>query len=288
MKNTLVAIALVLMLLASASPADADTPILQIYFDRDLTQYYADCPYGPPGSNLDTLYLAATGFSTPIEGIEYSIVFPPEVLWVGDLAPDNGLNIGSSPEGNSIAFLSPLDASSPVTIVEMLIIWNCDGCYPVNNIPIVVTVHPVTGLLRAVTSDLVFEEAVGFTTTICATCLGCSPAKTTLPPSKAPAEVATEQCVLHCPAGDGGVILPGDPPGQYHSLDLDNDGVVGLVDFSYFAIPYASAYDPDMDFFCSGDIDLIDFVVFARHWLHSGSIPVEPSTWGKIKAHFSN
>lgn len=215
-------------------------------------------------------------------------MFPPEVMWLADMSSDIGLNLGDSRTGNSIAFFSPLDASSPVAVVEMIIIWMCDGCYPTTNIPIEVTVHPATGSLRVVTSDLVFEEAVGITTMVCATCLGCSPTKTAMPPRKAPQEIAAEQCVLLCPSGDGGVVIPGDPPGVYHNLDLDNDGVVDLVDFSHFAAAYIDMFDPDMDFYCSGNLDLIDFVLFTRHWLHSGSIPVEPSTWGKIKAQFSD
>ena len=99
--------------------------------------------------------------------------------------------------------------------------------------------------------------------------------------------VLTSVPVFACPAGDGGVILPGELPGEHHTVDFDNDGLVGIVDFSYFAAAYQFSFDPDMDFYCSGNLDLIDFVLFTRHWLHSGSIPVEPSTWGRIKAKFS-
>jgi hypothetical protein len=96
----------------------------------------------------------------------------------------------------------------------------------------------------------------------------------------------SEQCVLDCPAGDGGVIIPGDPPDQHHTVDLDDDGAVSIVDFSLFIIAYDIEFDPNMDYYCSGNLDLIDFVLFTRHYLHTGSVPVESSTWGEIKAMF--
>lgn len=37
----------------------------------------------------------------------------------------------------------------------------------------------------------------------------------------------------------------------------------------------------------SGGFDLRDFVLFGRHWFHSTPVPVESTTWGRIKATFS-
>ena len=294
MKRSIVRPGFVLLLLFAAfGPVQADTPTIGIYFDKALTQLYADCPDLPPGSVLDTLYLALSGFSTPVEGIEYKIDFPPEVMWLGDMVSDHGdiprdrgLLIGDSFHGASMALLAPQDASNPVIILEILVLWMCQGC-ATTDITIEFAPHPDTGSLRAVTSELIFEDVVGLTSSICATCLGCSPEQTASTSRAAPVESASDQCVLNCPAGDGGVILPGDPPGQQHTPDFDSDGLVSIVDFAEFAAVYVNVFDSDMDFYCSGNIDLIDFVLFTRHWLHTGSIPVEPSTWGRIKAQFS-
>ena len=87
-------------------------------------------------------------------------------------------------------------------------------------------------------------------------------------------------------SANAGVILPGTEPGQHHSPDLDGDRVVSIVDLSLFAVDYLISFDPDMDFYCSGDVNLIDFVLFTRHWEHSASIPVVPSTWGNVKSRY--
>jgi hypothetical protein len=79
------------------------------------------------------------------------------------------------------------------------------------------------------------------------------------------------QCLLNCPAGDGGTIGPGM---GNHSPDTNGDGSVDLIDFARFAAIYPSppmTYDPCLDFNCDGQIDLIDFTVFAVHWTHSGA-----------------
>jgi hypothetical protein len=236
---------------------------------------------------VDTLYVAVSGFTTPIEGIEYKITFPPEIIWLGDVELDNGLKIGDPVSGLSMAFLTPQAASSPVLIQEIIIMWMCEGC-TTTNIPITFAAHPDTESLRAVTSDLVFEDVVGHTSLVCASCIGCKHGQAAKTSRAASVFPASEQCVLDCPAGDGGVIIPGELPGQHHSPDLDGCGAVDIVDFALFALEYPFYFDPDKDFYCSGNIDLIDFVLFARHWRHTATIPVVPSTWGNIKSRYSD
>jgi hypothetical protein len=49
------------------------------------------------------------------------------------------------------------------------------------------------------------------------------------------------------------------------------DGVVDLIDLSYFAGGYTSPpqpLDPCIDFNCDGYVDIIDFSIFAQHYLH--------------------
>ncbi|UCG50603.1 MAG: hypothetical protein JSW58_10370 [Candidatus Latescibacterota bacterium] len=287
MKRALVRSSLVLLLFSTAFiPVCAiGQPSIALYFDQALTQQHADCPDAPPGTVLDTLYLAAFGFSTPIEGIEYKIQFPPEIMWIGFSSPERGLKIGDPINGLSMALFTPQDASSPVIIEELIILWLCEGCVT-TNILIEFAAHPMTGSLRAVTSDLVFQDVIGYTSVVCGGCVGCAPEGITTASRATTAGYALEQCILDCPAGDGGVILPGELPGQHHTPDLDGDGFVSIVDFSLFAVEYLMSFDPDKDYYCSDNVDLIDFVLFTRHWLHSGSIPVEPSTWGSIKAWF--
>ena len=287
MKNALVRSGLVLLLFSAVfAPVRAlGTPSIALFFDRALTQTSTVCPESPPGTVLDTLFVAASGFTSPIEGIEYSIVFPPELVWIGVIEPENGLKLGDPINGLSMAFFAPMDASSPVVIQEIIVLWLCDGCIT-TNITIELEAHPLTGLLRAVTSDLIFEDVVGLPGWVCATCLGCITGETAASSHAGPAFHMSQQCVLDCPGGDGGVVLPGGLPGEHHSPDLDGDGAVTIVDFAEFGMEYLISYDPDRDFYCSGNIDLIDFVLFTRHWLHTRSVPIEPSTWGSIKARY--
>lgn len=49
------------------------------------------------------------------------------------------------------------------------------------------------------------------------------------------------------------------------------DGVVDLIDLSYFAGGYTSPpkpFDECLDFNCDGVVDIIDFSIFAQHYLH--------------------
>ena len=292
MKRTLVKSGLVLLLLSAVlAPVRAigQPRLIGLYFDRALTQLVADCPDSPMGTVIDTLYLAVSGFTTPIEGIEYQISFPPQMTWIDDVELDNGLWIDYPDQGRMIAFFSPLDASSPVIIQELVVAWLCEGC-TTRDIPITIAPHPMTGSLRAVTSELEFEDVIGYTSIVCPTFAfkGCKHEENAVTTRAMPAIPVSEQCVLDCPAGDGGVILPGTLPGQHHSPDLDDDGVVTLVDFAEFALIYMGPFDPDKDFYCSGNHDLIDFVLFTRHWGNSESTPVVPCTWGNIRARYSD
>jgi hypothetical protein len=167
MKRILIISGLVLFLAsASLTPVHA-TGHIALYFDQELTQVWDECPAAPLGSVLDTLYIAISGFSSPIEGIEYRVLYPPEITWISDVTSDRGLAIGSTDYGLSMAFFEPLDAYSPVIIQEILILWNCDECEPYNTIPIEIAAHPASGSLRAVTTDLVFEDVVGHGGWVC-------------------------------------------------------------------------------------------------------------------------
>jgi hypothetical protein len=74
-----------------------------------------------------------------------------------------------------------------------------------------------------------------------------------------------------------GVVI-GCPPTclaiDVRSPDITADLIVDLSDFSLFAGDpgYPSppdSYDPCMDYDCDGDIDLVDFSLFAQHWQHT-------------------
>ncbi len=126
------------------------------------------CPSAPPGTVLDTLYVAIEGFSTPVEGIEYVILFSPEILWVANIGPEIGIEIGYPTSGLSIAFFTPQVASSRAVVQELLILRMREECMA-TDILIEFAAHPATGSLRAVTSDLAFQDVVGWPSVVCST-----------------------------------------------------------------------------------------------------------------------
>lgn len=81
------------------------------------------------------------------------------------------------------------------------------------------------------------------------------------------------QCILDCPQGDGGVIVPAGPE-THRTPDLDFNGVVDIQDFAIFGTTYCGVYDPCSDYNCDGLVDLIDLLLFNRHFLHAGPNPV--------------
>ncbi len=90
---------------------------------------------------------------------------------------------------------------------------------------------------------------------------------------------AMPECVLVCPAGDGGVIDP--IPVGIRNVDFNASGAVDLPDLAAFAASYPTAANPDapyevcLDFNCNGSISLADFTVFAFHYRHAGADAAE-------------
>lgn len=287
MTRALIAFGFVLLLSVVICPTDTPAvPHFAVYFDPALTQSVASCPFEPPGTVFDTLYVAADGFDTPLEGVEYKLTVPSELIWIADLDLGNGLQIGASVSGTSIAFFEPVDASGPVIVQAIVVLWLCNECSTFRD-EVSLTPHPATGSISAVTSDLGLTNVVGLPAVVCPLINGVDPGTPTTLYHAPAAGQAAVQCELDCPAGDGGVILPGGLPAEIHNPDLDNDGVVTYSDWAEFATYLHAMFDADADFYCSGAIDLLDFVLFTRHWEHSAPVGVEPSTWGRIKAQFT-
>jgi len=77
--------------------------------------------------------------------------------------------------------------------------------------------------------------------------------------------VVVQGVIIGCPATCLSMIVV--------SPDLDCDGDVDLVDFAIFAPAFNTAvgnpnYNPCCDYDCDGDVDLVDFSLFAQHWQH--------------------
>jgi hypothetical protein len=161
-----------LLLFASSYPAHSDTPYLQIYFDADLTEYYADCPPDPPGTVFDSVYVAAVGFDAFISAIEYRIDYTPHFVWLADVT--TGLNIGQTTTGIATAWPYPQNAYSPLVVAKVMVMWVCQNCTPeFTHVPFCANGHSLTGYIRAVRwPDNQFIYATNKATCLCPTCCG--------------------------------------------------------------------------------------------------------------------
>jgi len=112
----------------SAVSASAQTPYLQIYFDELYTQTTADCPAAPVGTVLGTAYVVGHNWNMYMNAVDYKIIYPPEVSWIGDNVASGALVLGTSPEGIAVAWTLPVPAFGPVFIQEISFLWMCDGC----------------------------------------------------------------------------------------------------------------------------------------------------------------
>ena len=142
-------------------------PNVQFFFDRNMTMTAMDCP-GTTG-DIETGYVVAVNFEAFFSAIEYSVAYPPSMIYIADAPVNvNQLNIGNSNSGISSAWSLPMNGFEPIRILEVLYQWNCDDCYDAANGAIVVGEFPISGALRYTRwPDNTLFAAVGMTSLVC-------------------------------------------------------------------------------------------------------------------------
>lgn len=163
--KALFVVAVVIAAVAVATPAPAQTPSIGVFFDEYLTRMDKDCP---PGGGLDSAYVVALNFNTFISAVEYAINYPASMTWLSDfdIPP---VTLGTTPAGITEAWSLPLNGYNPVVVARVMFMWNCDGC-SVENDPIIVAAHPVSGYVRATDfPHYNLIDAIGMTSLVCAT-----------------------------------------------------------------------------------------------------------------------
>lgn len=148
--------------------ANAQVPNASVYFD-DVTfsQQQENCPNAPAGTVLGTLYVVLNNVNSFISAVEFGIVYPPAIGWLGD-AFDTPLHLGDSPTGVAISWSTPRNAFGNLKVMEAIFVWNCEGCVGFENNPIIVVPHPQTNQLRAVAAPSnILINLVGGTSMIC-------------------------------------------------------------------------------------------------------------------------
>ena len=170
MRKSLLVFAIVFAV-AIAGSASAQTPNIVIYFDENLTLSQADCPpLGTPHfTEFATLRVVANNFGMWLAAVEFKIVYPSQLSWLGDTYTSDTV-IGNSATGVSLAWQTPLNAYDSVVMMKASVAWVCDGCVGNENAPIDVVANPNMGLLRALSwPDNVSFDVVGMRSLICAT-----------------------------------------------------------------------------------------------------------------------
>jgi hypothetical protein len=137
----------------------AGTPTVTVYFDEAMTAKSVD--QLSPGEH--TLYVVAEGFDAHLVALEYKIVYPPGMKWIGDDAV-SPLKIGETTEGIAQAWPTPVDARSSVVVAKALVSWEPqdDSVCELRVVP-----NPISGFVRAVAApDNRVVEAQGQTSLI--------------------------------------------------------------------------------------------------------------------------
>jgi hypothetical protein len=120
-----------------ATGARAQVLYFQVFFDAGYSETQAEC--GGVAEQAD-FYLAALNINNFVGGVEYKVMFPPEVLFLFDTLPANTLSLGSNSQtGMAQSFTdAPRNGFDPLLLSTMRVIWaNCHcGTGPK---PIVVT-----------------------------------------------------------------------------------------------------------------------------------------------------
>jgi hypothetical protein len=168
MKKVLAVVLAAAFLSLTAVGAFAQIPFVQWYFDANLTQTAADCidlPIEP--STLQTGHVVAVNFNVFLSSVEYTISYPPSVLWFADVPVNvNQLNIGATETGVASAWALPLNTFSPTPIMRVLYNWNCQGgCYGIQ--PIEVGPHPTGRLSYVQFGNNVRRDAIGMISLVC-------------------------------------------------------------------------------------------------------------------------
>lgn len=149
MRN-IISFSIVMILICAAHASFAQSPGMWIYFNEGLTQgIESQCPPSPPGTVIDSIYIVAESFPTPISQIEYCVNYPSQLIYILDVIP-SGTAEGYTSTGIVQSWESPQDASMQLLLAKVVFIWMCQACHE-ESFRICVDTNPNTGFLRALT-----------------------------------------------------------------------------------------------------------------------------------------
>lgn len=166
MKKVL-AVAFVLAILSLGFSASAQVPYVQVFFDIGASVDAADCPAIPTVAELSVF---AINFNMFIAAIDYQVVLPGLLTFLGDVPVAGALRIGTSVSPTGIAWSYPIPGNgwAPYKTQGISVFWNCIDCTGWEDSQILVLPYPSTGLLTAVSwPDLQPKYGIGMISTVC-------------------------------------------------------------------------------------------------------------------------
>jgi len=115
-----------------AGSAMAQVPNIQVYFDANHTQTQRNCPGVPPFTLIDSLYVVMNNWNMNVTGVDFSIHYPPSVVWIADHLVDTSIqaSLGSSPAGIAIVYANccPADGFQNVEVLRPVFVWGVCDC----------------------------------------------------------------------------------------------------------------------------------------------------------------
>jgi hypothetical protein len=174
MKKALAGVLAVAFAGSMAGAAIAQVPYVQVYFDPALTQTQAVCPGTPPlQPPPDELHVVYVNWNMNLSEVEFSISYPPVLVWVGDqlVDPNTQTSLGASPGGIAIATANccPFNGFAPVEVLRPLVLWGQCDCNQGPQ-PLVVGGYTPFGKVNPSAvrrEDFQEFEGVGMTSLIC-------------------------------------------------------------------------------------------------------------------------
>jgi hypothetical protein len=172
MKKALAGVLAVAVTGVMAGSAFAQVPNVQVYFDPAHTQTQSEC--GQQNTPKD-LFVVMNNWNMNITGVDFSISYPPSLVWLTDNLPepDTMISIGQSPTGVAIAYANccSQDGFQAVEVLRPLVLWGPCVCNPNDGPqPLVVGGYTPLGKTKPTAvrkEDFQEFEGLGMTSLIC-------------------------------------------------------------------------------------------------------------------------
>ena len=109
-----------------AVQAPAQVPSVKVYTDNQLIDPEYHC--GGNGT-IAELFVVARNVDFQMSAIDFSVSFPPSMVWLGDFVPEGAVVIGNSRDGIAIAWgtCCMLDPGASLLVLRPIVFW-LGGC----------------------------------------------------------------------------------------------------------------------------------------------------------------